>query len=448
MNIATKVSIAVAVLIIVFLVIILRKPKPTYKLEIKPCEKTQAISADSIESVKIFLETSLSMKGYVNRQSVIDSGYVIKTVVPYLITDCRGSLCQPELWTISIAPQRYIRSEDEFITNLRSGQLMQPGNTQIHLILQHVIESNQPGELSFLISDFIPDLGAGQRVEDLEMITTTIYDVLRSKQSISAALFQYYSEFNGDWYYDRQGWSRPFDGRNINMHNRPLYIWIFGKPELIDAALKQGVLSENRVPFQNSYYYRDGFCLEIPFKILNYPIGGKIAIAKSGDAITIVKTSPTMPVSFTIGLDLNNVPKFISNTNYLAANLKFDKNHDHLNTGNEIKLYDQSSIKSATNYYNKIAPDIDSKSLTHFISITLGNIDPQQDVEFSLVLENNEPSWIENAHIRDDLEIPAEDLEGMTFAYRYISEGFKKRFNEDKDNPNDLFEIQFKLISK
>ena len=445
MNTNIRIAITFGIVLIVFLAIFLKcKRHPTYKIEIPACPQEQTATADSIRYVKIFLETSLSMKGYVNRRNVTDSGYVIQTVVPILITDCRENLCQSELWTISNAPEEYHQSENEFIRNLRSGELMQRGNTQIHLIFQHVIELNRPNELSFLISDCIPDLGEGHTMSELNLITTTIYDVLRRNQDISAAVFQYYSEFNGDWYYDSRGWARPFNGMNITMHERPLYIWIFGKSELIDEALNQELLSETKVDFQNCYFYRDNFYLGIPFSILSYPRNGKIAIFESSDEITIVKISQKIPVSFTIGLNLNNVPGFINKTEFLSENLKFDK--DHLNTGNEIKVYDLNSIKSHPDF-SKIAASINSQSLTHFINVTLRNFDLKNNVEFSLVLENNEPAWIEDAHIHNDLNVSAENLEGKTFASKYISEGFKLRFNSG-EIPENLFEIKFKLISK
>ncbi len=444
MKIAAKIGNTVAVFYIVSLLISC-KSYTTYKIEMQSCEETEGISVDSIESVKIFLETSLSMKGYVNKRNVSDSGYVIKTVVPILITDCRASLCPSELWTISNAPERYSRSEEEFIRNLKSGELMQPGNTQIHLILQHVIESNQPGELSFLISDCIPDLGGGQTLSALEDIPTTLYSVLKSKQSVSAAVFQYYSEFNGDWYYNRNGWERPFNNRFLTLHNRPLYIWIFGEPELIDEALKQGLLSESKVPYQNNFFYRDSFCLEIPYLILPEPHQGQISFDFEENQITIIKISPKIPVSFTIGLNLSNAPMYIKNTEFLSKNLQFDR--EDLNIGNEIKVYDQNTIKSATDKYKIIAPIITSNSLTHFITITFQNLNLTHDVDFSLVLRNSEPVWIEDVHIQDDLDVPAESLEMKTFASRYISQGFNLRFYSDGMAEN-TFEIKFKTEKK
>lgn len=442
-----KFKIGAGIVIAVLMILVLNlscNTHPTYKVENQPCDQNQGIIDDSIESVRIFLETSLSMKGYVNRPNVTDSGYIIQTAVPILITDCRVNLCQPELWTISNAPERYFQSEEEFIRNLRDGNLMRSGNTQIHYIFQHIIESNNTNEISFLISDCIPDLGEGHTVSELNFITTTIYDVLRSNQDISATVFQYYSEFNGDSYYDSRGWEQPFEGRNITMHERPLYIWIFGRSDLIDEALKNQLLSNRIVNFQNCYFYRDNPCFEIPFTILSSPVNGKVAIRKSGDEITIVKISPTMPVSFTIGLNLNNVPAYINKTEYLSKNLRFDKNH--LNDDNEIKVYDLSSLKEVAKDFVKIAPAIASKSLTHFIHVTLRNLNPKNDVEFSLVLNNNEPAWIEDAYIQNDLNVAAVNLERKTFAYSKISEAFNLRF-QSGGLPNNLFEIKFKLTS-
>jgi hypothetical protein len=196
---------------------------------------------DSLENVKIYFETSPSMKGYVNLPSVSDSGYIIKRVVPYLITDCQNFPGSVELYTIVISPKRYTQGVDAFNRNLRNGSHMMRSNSELHKIFQVLIENTGPGEISFLITDNIPDLKDGGKNVSLDEITTLIDKVLNENPDISAAVFQFYSEFNGDHYYDQSGSGRPFLNKHITLHHRPLYIWMLGRQELIQMALGEGM---------------------------------------------------------------------------------------------------------------------------------------------------------------------------------------------------------------
>ena len=438
-KVSIYITLALVFLSIFFIFIIIRCSRPTFKIEIPYADK-DIISEDSISSIKIFLETSLSMKGYVNRQHVSDSGYVIKTLVPVLITDCRDNLCQPELWTIRNAPQRYHNSEEEFRRNLRNGDLMGPGNTQIHKIIEYIISSNNKNEVSYLVSDCIPDLGS-DNISVLDIITSTIYDCLSSHRNTAIAIFQYYSEFNGDYYYDFQN-NTPYGGSHLTLNNRPLYLWIFGRHELIDLMIKNGLPSSRSVKFENCFYYRDEFKFNINYKILPYPKKGEFIIHEQDTAFEIYRLSDKSPISFCLGLNLNESPDFVKDIEYLKNNLKFKP--DHLNKNNNFKVYDLDSIKSVAGF-KKIASSIYANSLTHFIVFELKDLDPLIDTEFGLELAYNEPSWIRNAHIDDDSDVSEDDLQGKTFAFRYISRALNLRFDSDK---KAIFSINFTLILK
>ncbi len=410
----------------------------TYKVSGIKCksDKIPKTTASAIKSIKIYLETSASMKGYINKPSINDSGYTIKKIVPYLITDLDSKIGTPELYTISSSPTRYKKSKEEFINSLFNGKLINGGSTYIHKILKQIIDDNNyKNGISFLISDCILDIGDNNGEKD--RVGSAIYSLLNAKK-ISALLFQYYSEFNGNWYYDQNSSERPFLSHGITMHKRPFYIWVFGSPQNLSYLLKRHILKN----YDHSFIY--GFKItQTPDLTLVQNTGeGKIYISNNNN-FTLIDYTQGETANFAIGINLSKFPGFIQNISYLRNNLQLDNSYLKKKIG--YTVYRKSSyIKNKLSKFShpdKIANEL--SKFTHVIEISISNLNPVSDTTFSLSLIKREPIWIKQANIMDDLNKTAKQLEGKTYAFNIITDAFRDKFLKGN---NCIFKLNFKKI--
>ena len=380
-----------------------------------------------IKSIKIYLETSISMKGYVNADVAGD--YQLPLIVPTLITDCDVKFDTTYLFTICDRPRTYTNTRNEFRDALISGNIFTGSSSILDNIFIQIIDSTQKNEVSMLISDCILDLGSGQTMASRSYITTDLYDVLSKHKHISAAVFQYYSDFNGDWYYDRNNYPKPFVSEI--MQNRPFYIWIFGSSSSIKQIFEKNTFKN----YKNIYTYGINY-KEITCKLLKYPKDGRISITDN-ENIKIIEVSDELPVTFTIGLDLSLFPEYCKEQNYLSNNLEIDSDFFAPN----IEVFDIEDIKKTLSKreFEDIRPVISQFGLTRFVKLTFDNM---PDSVFKLILQKKEPKWINNAEIDDDLCKSIEELEKKTFSFTYLTNAFN-----DKYEGENIFEINFTLIN-
>ncbi len=85
--------------------------------------QTKEIDTFQIERVNFYLETSVSMKGYVNTDVI--GNYTLKDVIPFLITDLDKDYgINSTLHTISDESRIYKQSKYKFFEQLRKGSLL------------------------------------------------------------------------------------------------------------------------------------------------------------------------------------------------------------------------------------------------------------------------------------------------------------------------------------
>jgi hypothetical protein len=399
----------------------------TYKIE-----ENVSDSQPTIQAVKIYHEASMSMRGFV-KQVNPNENYKLRTVVPYLITECRHRLdSDRKLYTfITDTPDLYSHSDEKFRTELCDGNILSGLTSKFHNLLKSVIDSTHSGELSFFISDCILDLGQGKTLQDQDQIQTSLYDQLVKRNNFSAVVFQYLSDFNGDYYYCYNN-NQPYSGQELNNH--PFYIWIFGEPELIEYALAQDIITD----YDNVYYWgvkRQG----VNPQLIKHPCKGKWVPFTEENKIEIIDISKAKPITFTIALNLQDLPDFAKEKEYLQSNLKIDKEF----TGCSIKVNTREDYKSDGNPL--VMPILaENQDATHFFELTLNALTSTTG-NIRIYLPNN--NWLEQTHLDKDLDendlvLPTDSLEMKTFSFNYITDAFNRHYGKSKN----LFEIELNQI--
>src|SRR3972149_5785153 len=141
-------------------------------------------SRPNIKAVNIYIEASISMKGFVEQINP-NENYKLRTVVPFLITECRHHLdSERELFTfITDSPNLYSYSDERFKKELCDGKIFTGTTSKFNNMFKYVIDSTKAGELSIFITDCILDLGGGTTLKDRDQIQTDLYDQLVRKDN-------------------------------------------------------------------------------------------------------------------------------------------------------------------------------------------------------------------------------------------------------------------------
>lgn len=382
-------------------------------------------SIDSqLERVNVFVETSVSMQGYVNTN--VPGNYVLKEVVPYLIIDLDNQFNDAvNLYTITDQPRKVKIKREAFFAELTSGRIFGGKSSKLQDVFGAVIDSLDDASINIIISDCISDLGKINTMTEGPKISQTIYSHLSQKQGMGAAVFQYLSDFNGNYYFDRNNTggnsikNRPY--YNTILNKRPLYIWVMGKKELVNQLLSQDIFRK----YEKSHFYNLAIN-DINPQLLENPKKGKISINRDKQTIRIKRASAKRPVEFVIGVDLKDKPLFdktlFSDVSHFKVSPSF------LNKQITVETLDKTLLLEGKNVDKTF---IEKNELTNFLKIKIKEVDANLD-EFNIFLPAKGEDWFTEANLSDDLQIPAADLEGKTFAFKFITDAFDRYFENEE----------------
>lgn len=397
---------------------------------------SQSAIVDTLEvkNIKLYLETSASMRGYVN--SNVAGIYPLKDVVPFMVTDLNNYFdLETQLITISDRQQKFPYSKNRFFEQLRSGNIFKGKSSKLHNIFSDVISETKAGEISILISDCIPDLGKINTKTEGNKITSHIYSTIAANKDFGAAVFQYKSDFNGTFYFNRKnndGVSqsrRPFYNRTLN--NRPFYVWVLGDQALLTKLLSTNIIKD----YDAAHAYNVSF-QNIASGLLKNPKSGKISINTDEQTLLIKEIDVKRPAIFTFGLNGSVLSKIqqeqlLDTTNYKVMPAYIQESIQFSVKEKEQLLLEKIKDKS----------EIQNSNYTYFIQPTLNDFDIATQA-FSISIFNKEPEWIRFTNLEDDVAISIDALEHKTFGFNFITEAFAKAY------PAKEPQIQFTLTKQ
>lgn len=374
----------------------------------------------SVEHIKLYIETSASMRGYVNTN--VAGSYPLKDVVPNIVTDLDNHFgLETQLITISDRQQKFPYSKNRFFEQLSSGNIFKGKSSKLQHIFSDVISKTEAGEVSILISDCIPDLGRVDTQTEGTRITNHIYGTTSVKQSYSAAVFQYKSDFNGTYYYNRNNndgvsqRKRPYYDETLT--NRPFYIWVFG-----DQLLVSKILEANKIKGYDRVHVYNMAPQKIAAGLLKNPSSGRISINPESQSLLIKEVDARTPALFTIGLDAKRLSLVqqdkLKDTAIYNVNPVFMEEHIAFSVQEKDAL-----LSKDIKYKSKIQ----SSRYSHFLEVIVSDfaLDTEQ---FNIDIYNKEPLWIKDANLKDDLGIMSSALQHKTYGFDFISNAFAKAY--------------------
>lgn len=390
-------------------------------------------TSSCLEKIKIYVETSGSMKGYIDIGDRYPQGnWNFKIIVPELISNSIDSR-DLELYTITDKPTIYLKDPRiEFRRELISGSIFSGASSELNSVFSQIIKSIQGDEISILVSDCILDFkGDMNNSTNKDIMASEIRQVLDEKEDFGAVVFQYLSDFNGSYYFNEKN-ELPFEG--YKMRDRPFYIWVLGNKCSVEEFVGDNIIPKGFANYQAYGIFPIGLN---KFELLPKVNKGRVSV-QSFDEV-VVRKSP--PYTFVTALDVDSTYCYQTD-----ANLSIKIEESYLDIHNSLV----SKVELLEGYprpMEKLQKKIFDGSFDGYISTTLeGHIQQEKGKETILHFSIPNPDWIGQSNIDTDYQYVANDmakLEKKTFVLSTLSHAFHKSLTK-----SNMLEFKLKLTKR
>ena len=381
--------------------------------------------------VKFFVENSISMDGYVNGNSDFKSDLTEMLVLT------KNYVGESNI-KINFINRKPFPSSNKDIANFASK--LEPNSitynvggkdrskSDINNIFRVLLDSLLQNEIVILTSDCIYSLGEGDQTEGkLNIQKSLTHDAFNDaiklrNNNLATVCLKMVSDFNG-YYYDLN--DHP---TKIN-NNRPYYIWIIGKEDLIKEYYPK--ITKNMVGIKNSYYLSNFTKEKQPYySVLKET--KKIGTFKQADRnekdVSSIKDIEfdEGTLQFAISIDLSNIPV---DSSYLT-----DPKNYGLPNGFTLKSIDKIDRNILS---QRDMVTVEKTKATHLITVSTTSKFTTQDLKLELL--NKIPTWVEQSNSTDDRKV--KDELDKTFGLSYLVQGVSEAYATQNPEQTSYFKI-------
>ena len=369
--------------------------------------------------VKVFVENSISMDGYVNGNSDFKSDLTEMLVLT------KNYVGESNI-KINFINRRPYPSTNKDIANFASK--LEPNSityniggkdrskSDINNIFRMLLDSLHQNEIVILTSDCIYSLGEGDETEGkLNIQKSLTHDAFNDalklrKNDLATVCLKMVSDFKG-YYYDLNDHPTKINDR------RPYYIWIIGSEDLIKEYYPK--ITKNMVGIKNSYFLSSLTKEKQPFysALKETNLNGTFKQAKEERGNPIVHTIQDITYKegkfqFAIAIDLSKIPV---DSYYLV-----DKNNYHADGFDIISVERKDQNKLKPNEWKRL----ESTTATHVITVAIDAASKLRDLK--LELSNKIPKWVEYSNSPNDTDV--KNQLDQTFGLSYLVQGVSEAY--------------------
>lgn len=390
---------------------------------------------DKVSEVFLLMDPSVSMKGYfeVSKYKDATSNFISNVSLPLnnILTNRRASLKVK----FGVAGNYNVSNVETLQKEIRDAKKFNAGTTLLDTMIYDAIQQVTDTSISILVSDMVLSHG-GDRIKQkgiwynkqtLDDLGAKIHTAIKKADNVNVLILQYYSDFNGDYYYDctennLEGRKRQFKGQL--MKNRPYYLMVFGERNELESLLANDIF-----PKYNNLYASFG-----------------------------LDDSNMATSDLTIVLDQSSTWLWDDNTKTLRCSAKMDNEQEvitvefnkpniptFINQEYKIGSYDNSTvIDTVTEIADKSNPDV----LKFRVTLKPYNKLPNEGLlEFQLLSTNSD--WVKEATVVDnnDAEIDTLSvLEKKTWGFSTIIDNIDAAFfGNQVRKPDMVSRVKFNI---
>ncbi|WP_225034708.1 hypothetical protein [Winogradskyella sp. SM1960] len=399
-----------------------------------------------IAKVKIYLENTLSMYGYLPEKKVLNTDF--RNAVNELIINSKTNYSEDntDLFLINNTSNRSVSIKDNLdnIDEETLGRLYKKGRgtSDFDELFKKILLDWKKGEIIVFIADFIyspksTDVETG--LDQLRMNIASAFQNIPSSEAIATSILHFESTFKGT-YYDVDNTERE------SIKKRPYYIFIIGNEDNVGKYTKEVSPKLKRYNLKNNYQIIPSEIQIREFSALPFTLNkGQFALNSSkGKTVTIENAlNQGSSVELAVSINLDDIP--------ISEDYLIDLENYTLNT-NKAKIVDvgkieDNQIRLKDGTLKNINPGDMSRTenSTHVLLLSLPNT---YNGNIEITLDKNIPKWIDNVSIKegeDDRDVETNVLkQSQTFGFKHIVEGITEA-QKKSGKSNQYFQITLKV---
>lgn len=387
-------------------------------------------------TIKVFIENSISMDGYVNGNTDF------KSDLTEMLVDAKNFVGESNIQINFINSHIYPSPNKEiatFATKLEPQSITynvggkDRGTSDINNIFRMLLDSLPANQLIILSSDCIYSLGKGNDSEGKlnyqKSLTHDAFNDALKKSDLETVCLKMKSSFIGNYY-------------DLNDHptyinaTRPYYIWIIGEKKLVNEYSPK--LTKDMKGIENSYSLSSSSNERQPYFTLlkekNRVGSFKQTDRHQADVRNIEDVKyENGQLQFAIAIDLHDVQvdsTYLANPrNYKVPDGFTVQSVERLNRNN-LTQHDWMMVEKTTANY--------------LVTVSLSDKVSMQNLQ--LDLSNQIPQWVDDANSPDDLDVKSQ-LD-KTFGFGFLVKGVSEAYKTQYPNQKSYFPTLVVQISK
>jgi hypothetical protein len=237
------------------------------------------------------------------------------------------------------------------------------------------------------------------------------------KKGLATSVYAFSSRFYGTYYNYQNGTSK------LAGNKRPFYLWVIADKELLG---KFNTKLNDISTFKPEKSLHFGLSEEAVTKYDIIPqIERKGNWMKCNTGLKEIEMNKAEPLQFCVVLNLQNLPEYAKEINYLQQNLKIESNGCEVN----LEVKDKSKVDKSK---LKSQPQIEAfEASTHSLIFTVTTI-TLTEAKIDVTLPLHYDTWYLDWSCMDDKNLPA--VVGKTFAFEHLITGVKDAYETKNKN--------------
>jgi hypothetical protein len=378
----------------------------------------------------VILETSASMKGYLN-------GDKFKKDVTNFIAelDKIASEKQPNLPVKSVqffttilnnklpGLVAFKGSAYQFSTDILNGKIATGSTSPIDDIVLNFVEKHDRNKVSFIISDFVPDVKDKAFINIIPGHFKNIFTKAKTK-GMGLSIYRIISDFSGTYY--------PSLGKPITVKgkiDRPYFVWILGDKYILNTLRMRLEKSDMSFVANEAHFGFDDY--KINYHVLYYSNNPQGRFKYKDNVFSKISLQNDV-LKITIGMDLYGLPAYARNSNYLKQNTEVSSQSATIN---------YSNILSHQEFCSRWNPKDTQR--THYEEISISNFKLPNNI-VSVRLKKYRINWDSIATSNDSFLTNGNNLK--TFCLKEMLDGIQDGYG-GQNTTDDYYKFDL-LIKK
>lgn len=400
-----------------------------------PDIETEMKGLENIKAVKLLLDNSGSMRGYVDFNS-LKSGGAKATMVSTLSQTLDKIFTATDIEPLAQCGQSFY-DRSNFRTSLANGSIFKGAVTELGNMIQSVSQQANDTTVVILVSDMILSYGRLKlqnennpefNKDHLEELGADIHKAMTDlrKKKLDVLLIHYSGDYNGDFYCNHTENIIPNIYKGNLMKDRPYYLLVIGTESALKGMAVHDCFPQYKHIFASFPYEGNPQKQEflVSSKTKNWFIGDKANPAKPDEKIegTIWSNGgldDSFDNTFIFTCPVFAIPQYVG-----KSNEKFD-----------VKIGE--NVQSASY-------DINGDEMV--LTVKLKKYSDLKEADSFVALSGDWDWFGDNLSIDDDTIDDEKNMQGKTWGFSIVVKNIKEGYGLKKQPENEVARFRFRII--